>query len=495
MLTIRHLTLGYPGHPPVLENFSLHIAPGERVGLVGPSGSGKTLLARAIVGLLPARAQVRSGELEWEAGDNATDLLRLSNKQRRLHRSRNLGYINQEPLTALNPVHRCGKQLEEAARYLRPDLKTPTERAACLGDWLARVGLATDAERVLNAYPHELSGGQRQRLVLILALLGRPRLILADEPTTALDSIREAEVLRLLVRLCEETSTALLYITHDERTLRRVAQRVVELGAERAAAEHVVPVRPPIAESKGVLTVTNLSVAYGQGATAVGAVRDVSFGVAAGEFVALVGASGCGKTTLARALVGLVPTAPNTDYPRETNPMLQARIQLIFQDPYASLHPTHSIATILGEVLRVHRPVLNRRERRTAAAELLAQVSLAAALLGRRAEELSGGQRQRVAIARALAANPEVLICDEAVSALDAPVRLEILNLLQQLRREQGLAILFITHDLYLVRDYADRVLVMDAGQIVERAAPSALFSEPLAPASRALVAAAAGKF
>lgn len=516
-MVLTDYSLRFGADPPVVDGLNLRIGPGEATGIVGPSGSGKSLTARAIAGILPAGAR-EQGALIRRPG------LRTA-------------MIFQEPLAALNPVHRCGDQLLESIRHLRPDLRGAAARRNCRDEWLDRVELGgPDRPRILRAYPHQLSGGQRQRILIAMALCGRPDLLLADEPTTALDTITQAEILRLLDRLRRDLGMALLFITHDtallaglvDRTLHFRSGRVQEpprterttlplssppeLGdsPQQATRYPKTPRYPQLpeppdgtTESAGGaprLSVRNLSVVFPppptlpwrSAAPPTPAVRDLSLRARPGEWLALVGPSGCGKTTTGRCLAGLQPARAGTLQLGATSYDLRTArprpgVQLIFQDPYGSLNPRHRVSRILGEARRVSRHP-------ESPAELLAAVGLGADYLRRRPAHLSGGERQRVAIARSLAAAPQLLICDEAVSALDAPLRRGVLDLLDRLRRERGITLLFISHDLGAVAERADRVLVMDGGQIVERAAPADLLARPAHPLTRRLIAAATPK-
>lgn len=517
ILELKALTVAFPDQPPVVEEVSFTLSAGEKTGVLGLSGSGKSLTAAALLGLLPPTANLLGGSAVYTLADGTTtDLFKLPEAEWRKLRGREISLVFQEPLTALNPVQRVGEQLLEAVRYLCPELKTKKARTVHLKTWLTRVELPDDQDRILKAYPHELSGGQRQRLLIALALLGGPRLLIADEPTTALDTITEKGILDLLQRLCHELNMTLIFITHDLDVLRQTTEnalvmargKVVHRGSTKevlalpnAGLEALVS---PLPEEQGgaagageetkkavsategaVLSVTDLSVSYAgkkawpwSAAVVHPAVRGVSFTVGPGEWVALAGPSGCGKTTVARCLAGLLEPGAGT-----VSGLERKDIQMVFQDPFSSLNPSHSITTILNEVLRLTPPPKNT------AADLLESVGLpAASFADRRPGALSGGQRQRVAIARALAAAPRLLICDEAVSALDVPLRADILNLLDEIRRRQGIALLFITHDLRLARERADRILIMDRGEIVEEGKAAEVLTHPVSEVGKALV-------
>jgi peptide/nickel transport system ATP-binding protein len=528
MLKVSNLTISFPGaEAPAVDRLSFELAPGGRLGLLGLSGSGKSLTALALLGLLPDSARLESGEAWYQPAEgDAVDLLQLTEKQWRTYRSKHLSLIFQEPLTALNPVHTISAQLMEAVVRFRPDLSTSAARKTCLLNWLTRVELTDDQDRILRAYPHQLSGGQRQRLLIALALLGQPQLLIADEPTTALDTITEAGILDLLARLRAELGMATLFITHDLGVMRRSAEEVMVMAAGKVirrgdtqtvlatGIELFQPDEPkstnrqddvrqtdtPTYATKNsfpaelCLTVSNLSLSFPtpkawpwSKTQPVTAVDDVSFNLEAGEWLAIVGPSGCGKTSLARCLSGLLlPAKGKFNYPEN------GRVQLVFQDPFSSLNPAHTILRSIMEVLRVAMPGRKRVTYEDEAGRLLQEVGLSPAIYAKRSPNaLSGGQRQRVAIARALAGRPTVLIADEAVSALDAPLRRDVLDLLQEICREQKIGLLFISHDLGLVAERADRVIIMDKGQIVETGPAAAVFQQPSSEMGRKLLAAA----
>ncbi|MFT6000980.1 MAG: peptide/nickel transport system ATP-binding protein [Neolewinella sp.] len=527
MLKVSNLTISFPGaEAPAVDGLSFELAAGGRLGLLGLSGSGKSLTALALLGLLPASARLERGEAWYQPADGpAVDLLQLTEKQWRTYRSKHLSLIFQEPLTALNPVHTIGAQLMEAVIRFRPDFTTSKDRRTYLHDWLTRVELNEEQDRMLRAYPHQLSGGQRQRLLIALALLGQPQLLIADEPTTALDTITEAGILELLAKLRAELGMATLFITHDLGVMRHSAEKVMVMAAGKVIrrgdaqtilAEGISLFQPnendaTARQEKTVvstrhrqtnntppadicLTVSNLSLSYPtpkawpwSKTQPVTAVQDVSFHLDAGEWVAIVGPSGCGKTSLARCLAGLLsPAKGQFNYPEN------GRVQLVFQDPFSSLNPAHTVLRSIIEVLRVAMPGRRRATYQDEAGRLLQEVGLSPTIYADRSPNaLSGGQRQRVAIARALAGRPTVLIADEAVSALDAPLRRDVLDLLQQICREQQIGLLFISHDLGLVAERADRVIIMDKGQIVESGPAIVVFQQPASEMGKRLLAAA----
>jgi len=533
ILTVNDLTIAFGDAAPVVNGVSFTLLAGEQLGFLGLSGSGKSLTALALLGLLPAGAKVTAGTALYRLKNGSeVDLLQLDQGGWREIRGRDISLIFQEPLTALNPTQRVSRQLMEAIRQQCPELTNPAVREEHLRSWLNRVELSEGQDRILGAYPHELSGGQRQRLLIALALLSEPRLLIADEPTTALDTITEAGIIRLIAKLREELGMSLIFITHDLGVIRRTAERVLTLESGQVtqdgttaeilalpnaglssakSARNQSPIEEeditdPFSEAGTassdltataavkeyeVLNVEDLRINYvgkkifpWSSPPSFAAVSGVSFSVQSSEWVALVGPSGCGKTSVARHLAGLIPAAAGTvTYPG--NP------QLIFQDPFSSLNPRFKVATTLGEVLRRQQPRPNSQLLLQQTKDLLQAVGLPAAeFMDRLPEQLSGGQRQRVAIARALAAQPKLLIADEAVSALDAPLRIEVLTLLNQLRKTSGFGLLFISHDLDLVAEWADRVLIMDGGQIVEAGKAKDILGTPTSEMGKRLVAA-----
>ncbi len=521
LLAVEGLRVSYPGATlAAVDGLDLAMQPGEALGLVGESGSGKSQAALAIMGLLPRRARVE-GSVRFDG----QELLGSGEKVLNRYRARRISMVFQDPQQALNPYLTIGKQLGRVLREHRLTRRDKLTREA-LG-LLERVGLP-EPDRHLRSFPHQLSGGMRQRAMIALALAGEPQVLIADEPTTALDVTVQAQILALLGRLRADAGIALLLITHDlgviahnaERMLVMRAGRVVESGKTRdtfrapahphtrqliAAAPRLdAPVEiaaPPAGAATPLLEVNELRVSFGSARSRRQqrrkAVDGVSLSLAAGETLAIVGESGSGKTTLARAIVGLVaPEAGDVRLRGESlAPRVQARrpavrreLQMVFQDPVASLDPAMTVESIIAEPLHVHYPRLDRAQRAARIGSLLERVGLPDALRGRRPHELSGGQAQRVAIARALAPGPRVLVCDEAVSALDGTVRAEVLELLRLEQAKSGLALVFITHDLAVVRRVSHRVLVMRGGRVCEVAENPAIFDAPAHPYTRALL-------
>ncbi|MDI3313518.1 MAG: ABC transporter ATP-binding protein [Mycobacterium sp.] len=535
LLCIEDLEVRFGTAPPAVRSARLTVYPGQTVALVGGSGCGKSTTAAAILGLLPPDGRITAGRIVFDG----RDITAAGPRALRSIRGRAIGYIPQDPMTNLNPVWKIGFQVREALRA-NTDGRGVRRRAMQL---LAAAGMP-DPGAQARRYPHQLSGGLCQRALIAIGMAGRPRLLIADEPTSALDVTVQRRVLDQLRRLTEEFGTAVLLITHDlalagERAEHLVVMHhgvVVESGAAQAILQcprHVCTqrlvaaasvyrnasgaqtrdrVRRDTAEHAGGAD-DNLVVACGLTKTyrdprgalrrhpGFRAVDDVSFRLRRATTLAVVGESGSGKSTLAKMVLGLLkPTAGAVFFDgedvdallRRRAPAFRRRIQPIFQNPYSSLDPMYSVFRIIEEPLRIHR-IGDRRQRREMVHELAEQVALPSSLLGRLPGELSGGQRQRVAIARALALRPEVLVCDEPVSALDVVVQAQILDLLADLQARLGLTYLFISHDLAVIRQIADEVLVMRAGRVVEHGPTDEVFSRPRHDYTAELLAAVPG--
>lgn len=511
LLCVDDLTIRYEDTIAV-GGLSFTIEKGESVGLVGESGSGKSQTALAILGLLPANAVI-GGSIRL-AG---SELVNASEQELDAVRAERVAIVFQDPMQALNPFVRIGNQLQRILiQHARADGADAQTRVI---DMLKRVGLP-DAERQYGAYPHQLSGGMRQRAMIASALITEPELLIADEPTTALDVTVQAQILELLENIRKET--ALLLITHDlgvvaghcDRMLVLERGQLVEEGATRdvfARPQHAHTARllaaaprldrggiPSSAPGEELLNINGASVSYREDArTTLQAVRGVDLAIRAGETVAVVGESGSGKSSLVRAVLGLVPlqagrvvfcgaalAGPVQD--RATD--VRRGMQLVFQDPVGSLNPQMRVANIVAEPLLVHEPDSSAATRQQKVAAILERTGLGEEFHDRYPHELSGGQAQRVAIARALILKPKVLVCDEAVAALDGTVREQILELLREVQIDSGLSIVFITHDLSVVRTISHRVLVMYMGALVELADNAALFEKPRHPYTMALL-------
>lgn len=518
VLAVEGLSLSIHAAP-ILHDVSISADAGEVLGVIGESGSGKSLTALAIMGLLPPGARARG-----RIGLGGTDLLAKHEAEMCRVRGMDLAMIFQEPMTALNPLQTIGHQVAETVRIHRRASRGEAREIARAT--LRRVGLP--AERFpLERYPHELSGGQRQRVCIAMAIALRPKLLIADEPTTALDVTTQARILDLLRRLVDEDGMALTLITHDLAVAAQAADRlaimqrgrVVEAGPTEevfraprhpytralleASSRHpersAAVARAPLLEVEGLVREYPAAGAglFSRGGTH-RAVHGASFALYAGESLGLVGESGSGKSTLGRAVLGLDPLQGGSvrfegEVVRASQPMprnLRARIQAVFQDPYGSFDPRYRVERLIAEPFHLLSDPPRGRARRAAVAEALGEVGLEPSDADKFIHEFSGGQRQRIAIARALIIRPKLIVLDEAVSALDVGVRAQILDLLAALIRRHGLAYLFISHDLGVVRAITDRVMVMKEGEIVETGDTEAVFAAPRHPYTRELIAA-----
>ena len=520
LLSVRHLNLHF-GQFAALDDVNFEIAAGEIVGIVGESGSGKTMTALASIGLLPQGARP-NGDVVFD-GKNLLDLDEQSLGDLR---GDDIGMVFQEPMTALNPVKTIGDQVAEGILWHTKLSKIEArEKASAM---LERVGLPP-ADFPLNRYPHELSGGQRQRVVIAIACALNPRLLIADEPTTALDVVVQAQILELLRSLVKERGMGLMLISHDLAVVASMADKIVilqngkviEAGPAKqvlrdmrqpytrqlATASVYAPKRVPLITERPLLVVANVSRHYPLPRKKLfdkfsffRAVDDVSLSINEGEMVALVGRSGCGKSTLARMILALhKPTKGSiklggVDINTASEPELRAarqQMQIVFQDPYGSFNPRKTVEWLVCEPLNLLETQPPRDEARSLATNVLARVGMKAETLDRYPHQFSGGQRQRIAIARALITNPKLIVADEPVSALDVSIRAQVLDVFADLNATLGLSCLFITHDLHVARAITDRVLIMDTGRIGEQGATHDVLDNPQSEAAKQLVAAA----
>lgn len=507
LLKVRDLCIKF-GAFEAVRGASFAVQPGESLAVIGESGSGKSVTANAVMGLLsmpPARIERGSIAFEGE------ELLTMPTVRRRRLLGASLAMIFQDPLSHLNPAYSVGWQVAETCIIHGVPRAEARRRAVELLD---QVGIPDPARRAAQ-FPHEFSGGQRQRIMIAMAMAMRPKLLIADEPTTALDVTVQGQILDLLGDLQRAHGTALIMITHDLSVASRIANRaivmrrgeIVEEGTMRQvlnAPRHAytqqlvsarqdvlntspVPVSPPLIELR------NATICYGRHV----AVRGVSLSARPGEILCIVGESGSGKSTVANAMLGLLPLAGGqalfndrsiADLRGAELRQYRRAVQAVFQDPYSSLNPRMSVEAVLSEPWTLHPDIVALADRRKVATDLIESVGLSADDLSKHPGNFSGGQRQRIAIARALALSSQIVVCDEAVSSLDMTVQAQIIGLLAELRHTRGIGFVFITHDLGLVRTFADRVIVMKSGEIVEEALVGDLFGRPRHAYTRQLI-------
>ncbi len=536
LLEVNDLSIGFGNGPSVVDGVSFALNAGETLALVGESGSGKTLSCRSVLRLLPDAAQMRGGSIRFNGAEGAVNLLSLPEKKMRAIRGDRISMIFQEPMRSLSPLHRLGDQVAEVLRLHRNMGRTAAKRAVL--EQFEKVGFV-DPLRAWKSYPFEMSGGMRQRAMIAMAMVAKPELLIADEPTTALDVTTQAQVLGLIRSLQAETGMGVILVTHDLGVVANMAQRVVVMNKgrvmERGDAQEVLgspappytaklfaaaPMIPSVAAPTPastkpaddvILDLRDVSKTYTMRAggwrkpVSVSACQHVDLQLPRGKTLAIVGESGSGKTTCARIAMGAerpdaggevlfrpdpaaAPLAVHDLSPTERT-AFQRQAQMVFQDPYSSLSPRMRVQQALTEPMEVHN-IGTARDRREKAAEMLRWVGLNPDMLGRFPHAFSGGQRQRLSIARALTLDPKLLICDEPTSALDVSVQEQILTLLEDIRDRANLSYLFISHDLAVVARIADEVAVMRAGVIVEQAPPDTLFYNPQHPYTRALIAA-----
>ena len=536
LLEVNDLSIGFGNGPSVVDGVSFALNAGETLALVGESGSGKTLSCRSVLRLLPDAAQVRGGSIRFNGAEGAVNLLSLPEKKMRAIRGDRISMIFQEPMRSLSPLHRLGDQVAEVLRLHRNMGRRAAKRAVL--EQFEKVGFV-DPLRAWKSYPFEMSGGMRQRAMIAMAMVAKPELLIADEPTTALDVTTQAQVLGLIRSLQAETGMGVILVTHDLGVVANMAQRVVVMNKgrvmERGDAQEVLgspahpytaklfaaaPMIPAVAAPAPastkpaddvILDLRDVSKTYTMRAggwrkpVSVSACQHVDLQLPRGKTLAIVGESGSGKTTCARIAMGAerpdaggevlfrpdpaaAPLAVHDLSPTERT-AFQRQAQMVFQDPYSSLSPRMRVQQALTEPMEVHN-IGTARDRREKAAEMLRWVGLNPDMLGRFPHAFSGGQRQRLSIARALTLDPKLLICDEPTSALDVSVQEQILTLLEDIRDRANLSYLFISHDLAVVARIADEVAVMRAGVIVEQAPPDTLFYNPQHPYTRALIAA-----
>lgn len=524
LIDVRNLTVDFHSGDAVfraVDNVSYHVMPGETLVILGESGSGKSVSSSAIMGLIDTPpGEIVAGRISCEG----RDITHLTETERLSFNGSRIAMIFQDPLSHLNPVFTIGWQLVEV--YTAHGKCGAGEARKRAIEVLGRVGIP-DPEKRIDWYPHHFSGGQRQRIMIAMAIALDPKVLIADEPTTALDVSVQSQVLDLLKRLQREDGLAIIMITHDLEVAASMADRIivmnkgqiVEAGDARSVFDapshsytqklmkalpdhdgHVEPVSrggDPVLEVRNLTKVYGLPVGVAPQAGMAFAVDDVSFTLCKGQTLGIVGESGSGKSTIARMLLRLTPTTQGQVYwhgkdvlQMDARDLLayRRRVQMVFQDPYSSMNPRMNVFQIISEPWVIHPEILPKPRWRARVEELLALVGLRPEHADRYPHQFSGGQRQRIAIARALACDPELIVCDEAVSALDISIQMQVVELLSDLRDKLGLSYIFITHDLPIVRNLADRILVMRSGRLVEEQATEVLFRNPLEDYTRTLL-------
>lgn len=516
MIKIENLSVAFGGTE-VVKNVSLELRDGEILGVVGESGSGKSVTALTLMGLVSEAAAVTSGRILFDGVTLREAGRPFDRSLYRKYQGEKMSMVFQEPQTCLNPTRKVGKQVEEML-LLHTGLSKEQRKQKVLEAFEA-VGLR-ETERVYSSYPHQLSGGMRQRVMIAMAVILHPRLIVADEPTTALDVTVQNQIMALLRRINQEEHNAMLFITHDLNLARRICSRVavmkdgyiVEQGEAEELFRHpkhdytkmlldAVPARVKKARNSGkerrdlpVLQIRNLSVFYQEGSNSLFSrekkrrvVEHADFEIYPGESLGLVGESGCGKTSLSKAILGMNRQTQGEIIHRSAGP------QMVFQDPYSSLNPAKTIGWQLQEPLRAaglrdSSRAMSGEEREAAAREMLRRVGMGQEYFDRKPSQLSGGQRQRVSIAQALITNPAFIIADEPVSALDVTIQAQIMELMQRLQREMNLACLFISHDINVVYKMCDRIMIMKDGKIIETGETEEIFAHPREEYTRLLL-------
>jgi peptide/nickel transport system ATP-binding protein len=560
LLNLQHLNVDFKSESGVVhavKDVSFSLEKAKTIGIVGESGSGKSVTSLALMGLLPSGiSKVASGTAIFaDKSGSIIDVLALPEKKLRKFRGAEIAMIFQEPMTSLNPVYKCGRQVAETIKLHQKVSNKEAKRITL--EWFREVMLP-DPEKAYRSYPHELSGGQRQRVMIAIAMSCQPSLLIADEPTTALDVTVQKNILELMKHLQQKYQMSIIFISHDLGVIAEIADyvlvmykgEVVEQGYVRdifknpqhpytkgllacrprldarykrlptvdnfmenktdGLFEEVTPgeyqqtldviyKNEPMLEAGHIKTYFTLKHGLFHAATKFKAIDDVTFNVFTGETLGIVGESGCGKTTLGRTVLRLIePTSGKivffgddiTAYSKSKLRHIRKDFQIIFQDPYSSLNPRLTVGKAITEGMRVHRLGANSQERKNTAVKILKEVNLSENIYERYPHELSGGQRQRICIARALALRPKFIICDESVSALDVSVQAQVLNLLNQLKKEYKFSLIFISHDLSVVKYMSDRMMVMKSGKVVEYGPAEEIYKNPQTEYTKNLIAA-----
>ncbi|MCD6112850.1 MAG: ABC transporter ATP-binding protein [Bacteroidales bacterium] len=558
ILKIKHLKIDFQtenGINNAVKDISFSLKKGETLGIVGETGSGKSVTAMSIMRLLQQPpAKISNGEILYSSSDNKyLDLLKLNNKEMRHYRGNEISMIFQEPMTSLNPVMKCGKQVTETI-LLHKKFSKQKAKLHCLN--LFKEVMLPTPENIFNSYPHQLSGGQKQRVMIAMAMSCEPNILIADEPTTALDVTVQKTILQLMKNLQKKYNTSIIFITHDLGVINEIADRVLIMyngeiveeanvkdifkNPKHPYTKGLLACRPPLNKryeklavvndflnsddisfkeisakerkishekiyaKEPLLQIRNLKTYFNEKKSFfkknkgnIKAVDDVSFEVYPGEILGLVGESGCGKTTLGRTILQLIKSQggeviyKGTDLCKLNNKKLRnlrKEIQIIFQDPYSSLNPIECIGNAIMEPMQVHGLYKNKKERMNKVFQLLEKVNLKPEYFYRYPHELSGGQRQRICIARALALNPDFIICDESVSALDVSVQAQVLNILNKLKKDFSITYIFISHDLSVVKYMSDRMIVMKQGKIVEAGDADDIYYNPKEKYTKTLI-------
>ena len=551
IVTVTDLSIHFSsekGKSAAVSNLNFSIAPGELLAIVGESGSGKSLSALSLLQLLPPEASI-TGMATFQQNDVKKDLYQLNTNDISSIRGNRIAMIFQEPMTSLNPLFTCGEQVSESIRWHQQLSKKAAHQKVI--ELFDQVKLP-EPETLYQRYPHQLSGGQKQRVMIAMAIANHPALLIADEPTTALDVTVQQSIIQLIKELQQKNGMGVLFITHDLALVADIADKVivmksglmVESGEPRNVLKHpqiaytkaLIACRPrpeskgkylptvaddmdasvdavirefpaPVSDpSKTILDIRHLYVSYpvrkrwlGKATSPAPVLQDISFSVFRGETVGIVGESGSGKTTLGKTILQLVQPDEGSiqlngiDLKLATGKAWRRETQIVFQDPYGSLNPRMMIGQALTEPMEVHQYLNNKEQRKARAVELLEKVNLSADYFYRYPHQLSGGQRQRICIARALAINPSFLVFDESVSALDVSVQAQVLNLIQELKASMGFSAIFISHDLSVVHYICDRILVMQQGKIVESGNANELFYSPQNEYTKKLLSAIPG--